>query len=217
MPLRRRKPSSHVPEASRHDLVVRNLDLLDLAARAVHRLARSTNLDRDDLVGEGQVALVKAARQYDPERGSFRSYALTRVKGAMIDAVRRDHFLPRSARERGQRMRVVSIEKLVGGGSLRISETLVDPGTPVEELVEQRAQLAEALVANESPPTNTWVTPSELEVLRGAAHGETAVETADRLSKSLDTIKAQRKTALKRLGARSIAQAVYIARDQIAA
>jgi RNA polymerase sigma factor for flagellar operon FliA len=206
-----------VPEASRHDLVVRNLDLLDLAARAFHRLARSTNLDRDDLVGEGQVALVKAACQYDPERGSFRSYALTRIKGAMIDAVRRDHFLPRSARERGHRMRVVSLEKMVGDGSLRISETLVDPGTPVEELVEQRAQLAEALVANESPTTNTWVTPSELEVLRGAARGETAEETADRLSKSLDTVKAQRKTALKRLGARSIAQAVYIARDQIAA
>src|SRR5207244_2283227 len=198
--------------------VMGNLDLLDMATRDVHRLARAANFDRDDLIGEGQIALVKAARRYDPKRGGFRSYALKRIKGAMIDAVRRDHFLSRYARERGHRVSVVSIERPIGVEGLRLSETLVDLRPSVEELVEQRQQLAEALAAH-GPQQNrpSALTPSELEVLRGAASGETAAETADRLSKSPDTVKAQRQTALRRLGAKSIAQAVYMAYDQIAA
>ena len=91
-------------------------------------------------------------------------------------------------------------------------------GPSVHEVVEQREQLAEALAGHdpERPPSR-GLTPWELEVLRGAALGETAEQTADRLRKSIDTVKTQRRRALKRLGAKSIAQAVFIAREEIAA
>jgi DNA-binding CsgD family transcriptional regulator len=52
-------------------------------------------------------------------------------------------------------------------------------------------------------------------VLRGAAIGEAAWETADRLRRSVATVKTQGRKALRRLGAKSIAQAVFIARDEI--
>jgi RNA polymerase sigma factor for flagellar operon FliA len=44
------------------------------------------------------IGLIEAARAFDPTKGvAFESYAHSRVRGAMIDEVRRLSFLPRSA------------------------------------------------------------------------------------------------------------------------
>ncbi len=196
-----------------------HLDLVDIATRSVGSPRHCAALDRDDLIGEGQVALVKAARRYDPHRGGFRGYAFTRIRGAMLDALRRDHLLPRYARERGARVRVESIDRPLGDGELTLSDTIEDARASVHEIVAHREVLA-ALVADGAQlaePSPARLTPSELDVLRGAAGGETAHETARRLRKSIETVKSQRRTALKRLGARSIAQAVFLARNEIAA
>ncbi len=50
---------------------------------------RHTRLDQDDLVGDGNLALVKAARRYDPTYGvPFPAFALRFVRGAILDAIR---------------------------------------------------------------------------------------------------------------------------------
>ena len=50
---------------------------------------RHTRLDQDDLVGDGNLALVKAARRYDPTYGvPFPAFALQFVRGAILDAIR---------------------------------------------------------------------------------------------------------------------------------
>jgi RNA polymerase sigma factor (sigma-70 family) len=205
-------------EPVRHGLVVNHLDLVELATSQVARMAGLGSLDRDDLVGEGQIALVQAACRYDPKKGGFRSFAFRRIKGAMLDALRRDSFLPRYARERGDRVVVLSMEKPVGQGGLTIADTLVDHRASVETIVEQREVLERALEGNDAQAVDPHpLTPSELEVLRGAAFGETAEQTADRLRKSIGTVRTQRRAALRRLGAKSIAQAVFLAREEIAA
>ena len=46
-------------------------------------------LDQEDLVGDGNLALVKAARRYDPTYGvPFPAFALRFVRGAILDAIR---------------------------------------------------------------------------------------------------------------------------------
>jgi RNA polymerase sigma factor (sigma-70 family) len=215
---RRLRAAAHRPSrSSRRDaLVIANQDLVEKVSRDLGRFARSASLDRDDLIGEGQIALISAADRYDPDRGSFRGYALRRIKGAMLDAIRRDNFLSRHARGLGHRVVVVSFDKPVGDG-ITLSDTLCDSRASVEEIVEHRDLIARLLSADEPLRYRTELTPPELEALRGAALGETAEQTAARLSKSIDTIRSQRKTALKRLGAKSIAHAVFIAHDEIAA
>jgi RNA polymerase sigma factor for flagellar operon FliA len=53
-------------------------------------------LEYDDLVGEGHIGLVQAANNYDESRGvKFSTFASTRVRGAMLDAIRRESPLPR--------------------------------------------------------------------------------------------------------------------------
>ena len=54
------------------------------------------------------------------------------------------------------------------------------------------------------------LTPPELEVLRAAAEGMSAEETAQRLTKSAGTVRTQRKNVLAKLRARNMAQAVWL-------
>ncbi len=65
-------------------------DHLDIVHKVAGRLRRTYGADRDELVGDGMVALVLAARSYDPSRGiPFGDYAAPRVRWAMIDGQRR--------------------------------------------------------------------------------------------------------------------------------
>jgi DNA-binding CsgD family transcriptional regulator len=57
----------------------------------------------------------------------------------------------------------------------------------------------------------TELTPSEAQILRRIAMGETQVEVARRLGKSLETVRKQMKVARARLRARTNAHAVAIA------
>ena len=66
---------------------------------AVHLKARIPPfMEVDELVQVGMIGLIEAARSFDTGKGvAFESYAHTRIRGAMIDEVRRLSFLPRSA------------------------------------------------------------------------------------------------------------------------
>ena len=58
-------------------------------------------LDRDDLFGFGMLGLIMAADSWDPSRGlAFSTYAYPRIRGAILDELRRMDFLPRGRRER---------------------------------------------------------------------------------------------------------------------
>jgi RNA polymerase sigma factor for flagellar operon FliA len=58
----------------------------------------------DDLIQSGLVGLLEAARNYDASKGaSFETYAGIRIRGAMIDDVRRGDWAPRSV-HRNSRM-----------------------------------------------------------------------------------------------------------------
>lgn len=66
---------------------------------AVHLKARLPPfMELDELVQVGMVGLIEAARAFDPTKGfEFEHFALSRVRGAILDEVRRQSFLPRSA------------------------------------------------------------------------------------------------------------------------
>ena len=52
--------------------------------------------DVEDLLGHGTVGLIEAVDRYDPSQGvKFETYAIRRIRGAMIDALRSFSMLPR--------------------------------------------------------------------------------------------------------------------------
>jgi len=76
------------------------LPLVDQIAGQIRRSIGSV-VDYDDLLGSGREGLFDAARKYDAARGiPFRSYAGLRVRGAILDNVRQQSYLPRRAHER---------------------------------------------------------------------------------------------------------------------
>ena len=65
-----------------------------IAWQVSQRLPRSVEVD--ELIGEGQLGLLRAARDYDPSKGAqFSTYAYWRIRGAMLDWIRQqDWFAP---------------------------------------------------------------------------------------------------------------------------
>jgi RNA polymerase sigma factor for flagellar operon FliA len=55
-------------------------------------------LDQDDLISYGVIGLINAVDRYDPSRGiRFETFAVARIRGAVIDQLRALNWLPRSA------------------------------------------------------------------------------------------------------------------------
>lgn len=74
-----------------------------IARRLYPRLPRT--LDLDDLTSVAVLGLVDAIDRYDDGRGvPFEAYARLRIRGAVLDAVRRAEWTPRSVRRRSQRL-----------------------------------------------------------------------------------------------------------------
>jgi len=66
---------------------------------ALHLKARiPAFMELDELIQVGMIGLLEASRAFDPVKGiEFENFAHSRVRGAMLDEVRRLSFLPRSA------------------------------------------------------------------------------------------------------------------------
>lgn len=86
-------------ESSRENLILHYAPLVKvMAGRVGSRLPR--HVEQSDLVSYGLTGLLGAIERYDPERGvKFKTFALTRIRGAMIDALRSLDWVPRRVRK----------------------------------------------------------------------------------------------------------------------
>jgi len=72
-----------------------------VAGRVAVGLPRS--VDQADLVSYGIFGLIEAIDRFEPERGfKFETFAITRIKGAMIDEMRSMDWVPRSVRTKAK-------------------------------------------------------------------------------------------------------------------
>lgn len=75
----------------------------ELVRRIAHHLAARlpSSVDVDDLIQAGMLGLIDAARQFQSDQGAtFETYASIRIRGAMIDEIRRGDWVPRSVHRR---------------------------------------------------------------------------------------------------------------------
>ncbi len=89
-------------EISREELVERYAPLVKrIAYHLVARLPASVQVD--DLIQAGMLGLLDAAGQYDPSQGaSFETYAGIRIRGSMIDELRRNDWAPKSVHRKAR-------------------------------------------------------------------------------------------------------------------
>jgi len=71
------------------------------AGRVVSNLP--PNLEREDLYTAGAMGLIKAVDQFDPGRQvKFETYAIALIRGAILESLREEDWVPRSVRERAK-------------------------------------------------------------------------------------------------------------------
>jgi len=88
---------STMSDSAREELVLAHVPLLRYV---VGRMSVPSGLDRDDMLGWGMVGLLSAADNWDESRGlKFSTFAFPRIRGAILDEMRRADLLPRGRRE----------------------------------------------------------------------------------------------------------------------
>mgnify|MGYP001818017250 CR=1 FL=1 len=97
--------AAYASSSSRESHLVENY--AHLVKRIAHHLMARLpdSVQVDDLVQAGMIGLLEAAGKYDGSRGaSFETFAGIRIRGAMLDEVRRGDWVPRSVHRNTRRM-----------------------------------------------------------------------------------------------------------------
>jgi len=101
------------------------------------------HVDIGDLVQSGIFGLVNAIDRFEPERGlKFETYAMQRIRGAILDDLRSQDWVPRSVRSRAR-----EVERALERLEARLQRTATDPevaaelGLTVADLRDLYAQL----------------------------------------------------------------------------
>jgi RNA polymerase sigma factor for flagellar operon FliA len=184
---------AHVVAARENRRIVASLPFVEAMAR---RMAASmpNSIDIGDLVQDGVLGLIDAAHRFDEGRGiKFETFAERRVRGAMIDALRRDAW-PRGVRrqrreldaarealrrELGHEPSLADLAARVGSDEKRLSRTIVRINT-----IESTSPLATGEHVDESslPPA---LVPSEPDAPDAAYE---KLETRDRIRAALQSL-----------------------------
>ncbi len=126
--------ASDIAERGQNQLVT---DYAPLVKRiAYHLMTRlPPTVQVDDLIQSGMIGLLEAARNYDASQGaSFETYAGIRIRGAMLDEIRKGDWAPRSLHRK-----VRAITKAVAdieareGRDARDAEVAVEVGMSLDE------------------------------------------------------------------------------------
>jgi RNA polymerase sigma factor for flagellar operon FliA len=135
------------------DLVAQSLPLVrSVVAGLAANYPR--HCDRDELVAAGTLGLVEAARRFDPARGvPFERWAVLRIRGAVVDAVRALDFAPRSLRSTARdRNAVCEVLEAELGRTPTSAEVADRMGITLPELVALEGRLHRSTVLSLDAP-----------------------------------------------------------------
>lgn len=118
----------HPSASKREKLILRYAPLVKYVAGRM-AVGMPSNVDRGDLTSYGMFGLMDAIEKFDVETGyRFQTYAVQRIRGAIVDELRSMDWVPRSVRRKAR-----DIERA-------IAELQTELGRPPDD-----AELAEAL------------------------------------------------------------------------
>jgi len=89
---------------SREEVIHRYLHLVKYVAGRIS-VNLPPNVELSDLINDGVLGLIDAIEKYDDQRGvKFETYAITRIHGAILDALRALDWVPRAVRQRAREL-----------------------------------------------------------------------------------------------------------------
>jgi RNA polymerase sigma factor for flagellar operon FliA len=95
---------------SREEIIHKYLHLVKYVAGRIS-VNLPPHVEIDDLINEGILGLMDAITKYDDSRGvKFETYAITRINGAILDALRALDWVPRAVRQKARELERVFAE-----------------------------------------------------------------------------------------------------------
>jgi len=100
----------------REKLIEQYLPLVKLVAGRI-AIGLPQHVDKDDLISNGFFGLLEAIERYDLSRGvKFETYAVARIRGAMLDSLRAQDWIPATVRQKARQYEqtLASLENRLG-------------------------------------------------------------------------------------------------------
>lgn len=102
--------------AAKEKLLMEHLPLVKYIAGHM-AIGLPSSVEVDDLIGAGVVGLIEAVNNFDPSRGvKLETFASVRIRGAIVDELRKMDWMPRSIRKNSRRIKkaVIQLEHQLG-------------------------------------------------------------------------------------------------------
>ena len=164
-----RNTSSRGTAYSRAEVIHRYIHLVKYVAGRIS-VNLPPNVELNDLINDGVVGLIDAIEKYDDDRGvKFETYAITRIHGAIIDALPGTGWVPRAVRQKARELERAQHDlEAELGHQPTDDEVAVRLGVPRKEL----ETLQQESSRNGAPFARR--TPAERSRQRHSAHGHAA-------------------------------------------
>ena len=103
------EPNKITPE-EKNKLVIEYSPLIKFIAQKI-AVRLPSNIELDDLISSGVIGLMDAIDKYDPTRDNkFKTYAEFRIRGAILDELRAQDWVPRSVRDKSKMLDKALVE-----------------------------------------------------------------------------------------------------------
>lgn len=134
----RKAPTSEL----REQIIVEYAPLVKLVAGRLS-MYLGTNVEYEDLVSYGIFGLIDAIDKFDTEKDvKFETYASLRIRGAILDQIRKMDWIPRTLRQKQKKLEeTVRAIEMRTGKNASDEEIAEELGLSKEELLEWQSQL----------------------------------------------------------------------------
>jgi RNA polymerase sigma factor FliA len=142
----------HGDRKAREELILRYAPLVKYV---VGRLALGlpATMERDDLVHCGVIGLIEAVDRFQPDRGvKFETYAIARIRGQILDTLRKLDLLPRSAHRQAREIEaaIADLSQLLGR-TPDDAQVAAQMGITVEEYRSRLMTCSVAVISLDQP------------------------------------------------------------------
>jgi len=130
-------------DENRDKLILRSMPLVRyVVGKYAGRLPRS--LERDDLIDSGVCGLIQAVERYDPSKETkFETYAILRIRGAVLDELRSRDWTPRSKRRKAREYEEVCSKLNTGSdGAVDPDEVAAALGLTTDEMEKMKSEIS---------------------------------------------------------------------------
>jgi RNA polymerase sigma factor for flagellar operon FliA len=160
-----------------HETPVRNIeDYMGLVKRIAYHLKGRlpSSVQVDDLIQSGMIGLLEAMQKYDASQGaSFETYAGIRIRGAMLDEIRKGDWTPRSVHRKSREVsEAVRIVEARTGREARDEEVAAELGVDLETYHQTLQDSVTTQVLSIDTPDNEDLSEDQLSLQDAADDAE---------------------------------------------